>query len=263
MSAGDNVYNCTTGNIEVFVAYLLHIMFAFLIPNIVAVVSAAPLPNLPSAMGNLSTTSATIPNVGGFKAGPEPRNQDVYLFYPTDGSGNYPLVAFAHGCCKTSIDSSHTDYIAVFTHLASNGIVVAAFNTCLDKCPIGTYSADQVHLVEAISRNISLHPILGAVDFSRVVLMGHSMGGGATVDSSAASPTGVTIRAAVAIDPAPGLRAGDIKVPTFFGCGQNDTIVPCWSVQLMFEAAPSSSGRHVYSVLRNAGHCDIQVLVHV
>ena len=166
----------------------MHAAFILLIG---ALVSAEPLPNLPSAMGNLSTTTATVPDVGGFAAGPAPRNQDVYLVYPTNGRGNYPLVAFAHGCCKTSVDSSHTDYTSVFTHLASHGIVVAAFNTCLDKCPIGPYSADQVHLVDALSRNTSVHPVISSVDFSRVVLMGHSMGGGATVDSAATSIPGM------------------------------------------------------------------------
>jgi len=231
-------------------------------PGTVSMTEAAtkdPLP-LPSAMGKFDVDTVSF-YVGGFIAG---GNQDAYLVYPTNydnaTNASFPLVVFAHGCCKNTVNQSASDYNSVFVHLASHGMVVASYNTCLGECNMITFSDDQLYLVSTLRERPSLHPVLNMVDFSKVGLFGHSMGGGSTVFSAAniSSLEGVTVKVAVAIDPAPSVAAGLIKVPTFFGCGQNDTIVPCWSVKAMYGAAPKSAGQHTYSVLRDAGHCAIQ-----
>ena len=145
---------------------------------------ASPVP-LPSAMGPHETTTSSF-YVGGFVAG---GNQDAYLVLPKDYAtappGSYPLVAFAHGCCKNSVNQSASDYNSVFVHLASHGMVVASYNTCLGECNMVTFADDQKHLVAALHADPSLHPVLDKVDFTRVGLLGHSMGGGATVFSAA------------------------------------------------------------------------------
>ena len=62
----------------------------------------------------------------------------------------------------------------------------------------------------------------------------------AAADAPEVWGSAVKVKAAVAIDPAPAVSAGKIKIPTFFGCGQNDTVVPCWSVKAMYEVAPAT-----------------------
>jgi predicted dienelactone hydrolase len=243
----------------------------------VAAAVSSPAP-LPSAMGPYAVTTADF-YVGGFQAG---GNQDAYLVFPREYAASpaagFPLVAFAHGCCKNSVNQSASDYNSVFVHLASHGMVVASYNTCLDTCNMITFSGDQLHLINELVERPELHPVLAKVNFSSVAILGHSMGGGSTVFSAAArniaaadddyaaaaSAVGgsvfiadnvessssrssghvvsdqVEIRVAVAIDPAPSIAAPKVRIPTFFGCGQNDTIVPCWSVKAMYELSPAA-----------------------
>lgn len=182
--------------------------------------------------------------------------------YPVNGTGNYPLVAFLHGCCKDSVEQSHTDYTALHESLASNGMVVAAVNTGLGKPDLVRYSHDQLHMISALAQRTEMHEVLGKVDFSNVVLMGHSSGGGGTLGSATTTTNplpNTTIRAAVAIDPAPPpLTNSSVLVPTFFMVGQNDTIVPPVSVLAWYALANKQYGNHVFAELENAGHCDIQ-----
>jgi hypothetical protein len=220
---------------------------------------ASPVP-LPSAMGPYAVTTADF-YVGGFQAG---GNQDAYLVLPQNydeaRNASFPLVVFAHGCCKNSVNQSASDYNSVFVHLASQGMVVASYNTCLDTCNMITFSGDQLHLINELVERPDLHPVLAKVDFSSVAIMGHSMGGGSTIFSAASNGTAsvvvadavdstsrrvsasddVAIKVAVVIDPAPSTAAPFIRMPTLFGCGQNDTVVPCWSIKAMYELSPAA-----------------------
>jgi hypothetical protein len=199
---------------------LLAMFLTATIPTLLLLLGRAQsmsLPSLPSARGSHSTTTSDF-YVGGFLAG---GNQDAYLVFPEDyeeaNFSSFPLVAFAHGCCKNSVNQSASDYNSIFVHLASHGMVVASFNTCLDTCNMITFSGDQLHLISALHNNPSLHPVIEKIDFTRVGLFGHSMGGGSTVFSAANSTiANVTVKVAVAIDPAPSIAAGKIEVPTFF-----------------------------------------------
>ena len=220
---------------------------------------AAVLPE-PSAMGEHSTDNITF-YLGGFKG---PGVQDAYLVFPSDlvqssQEGSLPLVAFSHGAFKkTSNDTGH-DYNAILRHVASHGIVVAAYNTCLFECNYRIYSEDQLHLISALHTNTALHPILPKVNFSAVALMGHSMGGGTTITNAGSGFPGLL--AALAIHPATGGSWGGdgaaVKIPTFFMCGQADEAVHCPSVKDQYQKTPAGIPK-VFAELKGATHLEIQ-----
>jgi len=208
----------------------------------------------PSAQGPYSTAGEYF-YAGGFKAkGPLVVNsQDIYLVYPTDAAGPFPIVSFAHGCCKFSVNDTKTDYDAIFRNLASNGVVVASFSSCLFACPNEAFSTDQLHVISVLQESPELHPVLANVDFSRVALMGHSLGGGSTITAAGSGYEGVV--AASAIHPSAG-DAGDVKVPTFYMCGADDSTVHCSDVKKMFAQTPTA--RSVFADLSGANHLEIQ-----
>jgi len=213
----------------------------------------------PPAGGNLTVETEYF-YLGGFK-GPfggfnMRTKQDAYLVYPTGAEGPFPLVAFAHGCCKTTVNDTKNDYDAIMRNLASQGVVVASFSSCIFQCGNEAFSGDQLHLVSALRANPQLHPILPRVDFDRVGLMGHSMGGGATITSAGSGATG--IRAAAAIHPSKG-PAADVQVPMFYMCGSSDPLVGCSGVKDMYNKAPEAALRQsVFADLTGAGHLEIQ-----
>lgn len=196
-------------------------------------------------------TAADLFHLGGFKA--TGGTQDVYLIYPVGASGPFPFVAFAHGCCKKSPEDTRNDYDALYRDLAIHGVVVGAFFSCQNWCGNGVFSTDQLHLIDALQSDPSLHPMLPQVDFQRVTLMGHSLGGGATITSAASGHGGVV--AAAAIHPSAG-DAADVKVPTFYLCGEKDTTVSCPSVKKQYQK--TAVARSVFAELQGAGHLEIQ-----
>jgi len=145
------------------------------------------------------------------------------IYYPTDTSRTYPLVSFAHGFTAGGA-SVPLDYgPKLLSGVASWGYVVAATEDApLNYCETETY--DQLWTIEVLKRQ-GYH----RVDWSRKVgLMGHSMGGHATVLSSANyfKVSSLNIGAAVALHAVPVPWPGQPKVPIFYGTGTADFIVP-------------------------------------
>lgn len=220
----------------------------------------------PSAMGTHTTTDARF-YVGGFTGGDGSNaTQNAYLVYPATGDGPFPLVAWAHGCCQKQALLIASNYRSILVHMASHGVVVASFTSCLIQCGHHKFSADQLHLISALRGHPELHPVLSKVDFSRVGVMGHSMGAAATVTSAAAASVGRRgaegIIAAVAIHGTPqndDATAGLVRIPIFYTCGDKDHEVSCnGDVKKAFRETPALGGQNVFSEMRGASHLEIQ-----
>jgi predicted dienelactone hydrolase len=211
-------------------------------------------------MGMYQTSSAYF-YVGGFKG---TGVQDAYIVYPIGNiTGPFPLVAFAHGAFKHTPNDTASDYKAILTHMASHGMVVAAFNTCLFECDDPIYASDQLHLITMLRENPHLHPVLAHVNFNQIALAGHSMGGGATITNAGSDMLGLVT--AVAIHPATGGIWGgngsNVKIPTFYMCGSRDLVVPCPTVKAQYENTPPIGvlqTLNVFAELQGAEHTEIQ-----
>ena len=112
-----------------------------------------------------------------------PRRLDVYVRYPKDGPGHYPLVVFAHG-----FDITPHPYAALLNAIARAGYVVAApvFPLTNAHAPGGANEADLVNqpgdVSAVITRMIldSRQPgnrFAGLVDGQAVAVAGQSDGG--------------------------------------------------------------------------------------
>lgn len=168
--------------------------------------------------GPYQTASETIPVPGFVCGGPA----TAYVSYPTNKSMTYPLISFAHGFTaggtKVPVDYGPK----LLAGVASWGYVIistedAPSNYCEQE------TVDQIHCIQHM-KNIKYK----RVDWTKKVgLMGHSMGGHATVLSSANANAVKThnIGAAVALHPV-ALPFKQPHVPIFYGTGSADVIVP-------------------------------------
>lgn len=135
----------------------------------------------------------TIPQVG------ETENVDIYITYPTMGApqeageapvaaGRWPVVVFAHANSDRQCDINE-HYPSLQDHWASWGWIVVAVDGTALNCMSG--SRENVDLrsqgqLLALERLQALDQdpdsaFAGRVDLSRVVLAGHSRGGGASL----------------------------------------------------------------------------------
>ena len=121
--------------------------------------------------------------------------------------------------------------------MAARGYVVVAMEAGLEYCL--AESADQIRALQwaASDPNLARYIDVG----NGTGLVGHSMGGGATIASAsnAAAVATHSIKVAVAMHPARGACVLDCqpKVPTLFMTGDADTVVPPDTVKAQYTAA--------------------------
>lgn len=160
--------------------------------------------------------------------------------WPEDApdDATYPLVAFAHGMATTVSGN----YASLVDHIVGQGFVVVAPNTCT----LGAYCKDfGKDLLAAMSDALELKQGSSApswtklIDESATAVVGHSMGGAATLKMAGGKYGDVPkLKAVVALHPAcevPNKHAADCKtlqssnkkidVPTFYGITPYDAFV--------------------------------------
>lgn len=95
----------------------------------------------------------------------------------------YPFVVFAHGKGCGGDRLIHL-YRELNSDVASWGnIVVAPLSCPVKSC--GYFEVDILHTLTKIPQHPELHPIFAYADFENVGVMGHSMGGMASVQIAA------------------------------------------------------------------------------
>jgi len=106
--------------------------------------------------------------------------------------------------------------------IASYGFVVVATTVNFDGTP-PLYSEQQRQVIKTCAADPSLHPSLAAVDFSRVAVTGHSMGGIATRESLASDEAAsLNIKAGWLSHPCHGGDDSKIKVPAMWTTGSEE-----------------------------------------
>jgi predicted dienelactone hydrolase len=178
---------------------------------------------------------------------------------PLDPSGGpYPIVMFSHGSCGYSRQS-----LFLTPFLASHGFIVVApphpGNTVFEFPNCGTPQAqiasaqerpqDIIHVLdEMLALNADgASPFFGAIDPTRIAMMGHSFGGLTTYLVSAIDPR---IQVAVPLAPAV-LSATPLPIPSLTVIGEVDSVVNNTATRALQAAgvAPRYLGE-----IQHAGH---------
>lgn len=170
--------------------------------------------------------------------------------YPSDATPPFAGVAIIPGFVE-----SRTSVADWGPFLASHGFVAITIdpNSNLDLpavratalwAAIGSLKAEN-------SRSNS--PLVGKVDVDRLAIMGHSMGGGGTLE--AANAHSADLRAAIPLAPWDLTSAfGAITVPTMVLAGQNDAIAPAPQHASPFYAAIPATTVKVYAEFAGGDH---------
>lgn len=176
-------------------------------------------------------------------------HQEARVYYPST-SGKYPVVSFAHGFHNGGTDA-YACYEAMNSALAATGyvVIVSESSTFPLECP--NEAKDQLRSLDWLrTSNIS-----DMIDFSKVGLLGHSMGGGATYHN-AGQPDVVAeynIGAAVGLHPQTELFSStNSQVPIFFGSGSEDVVIFPEKVKKAY--SETTGVAKVFSVIKGAVH---------
>ena len=188
----------------------------------------------------------------------------VEIYYPADAAGSgvpvggpagleYPVVAFGHGY-QLTVDK----YDFVWQGLVPEGYIVALPKTGGELFPDHLqFGMDLAFVIDAMreSGGDPDSPFYQRVAFEAVV-MGHSMGGGASYLAAKENSTITAIAnfAAAETNPSAIGAAPFVSVPALVFAGSHDCVTPPPSNQLpMYDAL--SSGCKTYVSITGASHC--------
>lgn len=193
------------------------------------------------ANGPFAVTTVTISNANANGYG------GATVYVPT-AAGTYALVAFSPGF------TARQDTIAVIgRRLATHGFVVATIdtNSTLDLPDSrGTQLLAALRSVAAL--NAGNTAAAGKIDTTRLVVTGHSMGGGGTLF---ASRTNTAIKAGVPIAPfSSGVKNFATPVPQFILGGEVDNVAPVDEHSIPFFNGLPNATPKVYAELNGEDH---------
>jgi predicted dienelactone hydrolase len=215
-------------------------------------------------VGHRTITFNDPTRTGGFGSGGGTGRQiQTEIYYPSSSagdnvpvlSGEHPVIVFGHGFAM-----SWDAYANIWQRYAAMGYILAFPRTegglfpapshndfGLDLKLVGEKMVDQ--------GDVSSSPFFGKVKNS-VVIMGHSMGGGATMiaASSNANIKGIVGMAPAETDPSAIAAAGNITVPALIFSGSSDGVTPPSEHHLPIYNAISSECKSFVSITGGA-HC--------
>jgi predicted dienelactone hydrolase len=186
----------------------------------------------------VSQQSAASNSQAGFNGGT--------IFYPTDTSeGTFGAVGVSPGFFTPGSAMN-----SIAQRIASHGFVVIAINTwsVVDFPP-----SRGGQLGGALYWLVNSSPVADRIDGDRVGVMGHSMGGGGSLEAS--RQWGTIIDAAVPLQPwSLGGNYSTVQVPTMLIAGQNDTVAsPTAHAEPFYTQIPAASEK-AYLELAGQGH---------
>ncbi len=185
-------------------------------------------------------------------------NQLVDCFYPVGNAASngssFRLLSYSHGLFGGDI-MEPVGYFSLFRDLASFGYVVVATRACAfgcrddqaslphDPARFAHYYKQQLLAIEWAASSRSMEPF-DLVDFARIGIAGHSMGGQATLFSSSGANASAHNVSAAVLHHAYSHEYPSAQVPALVFTGAIDeTALPSWS-KTMYDnvAAPLAKG---------------------
>jgi dienelactone hydrolase len=193
--------------------------------------------SIEAASGPFATSQVTVPTQSGFGGGT--------IYYPTDTSqGTFGAVAVSPGFTELQLAISWLG-----PRLASQGFVVFTIDT-LGVFDFPDPRADQ--LLAALDYLTDTSSVRSRVDRTRLGVMGHSMGGGASLSAANKRPA---LQAAI---PLAGWHTtkswSNVRVPTLVVAAQNDIVAPTSDHSLPFYNSLPTTLPKAFLELRGADH---------
>ena len=168
----------------------------------------------PYAYSRVSVSDLSTPGFG-----------SATIYYPNSTSeGTFGGVAVSPGF--TGTESSISWY---GPRLASNGFVVITFNT---QSLFDQPSSRATQLLAALDYLVNTSSARTRVDRNRLAVMGHSMGGGGSIEAAARRPS---LQAAIPLTPWHTDKTWpEVRTPTLIVGAQSDTVAPVSSHAIPF-----------------------------
>ncbi|WP_040406255.1 alpha/beta hydrolase family protein [Amycolatopsis nigrescens] len=189
--------------------------------------------------GPFAVTQAPVPPGDGFSGGT--------LTYPNDTSqGTFGAVAISPGFISPEFLISWYG-----PRLASQGFVVLTIST---NTPVDTPSARADQLLAALKYLVEKSPAKDRIDPSRLAVMGHSMGGGGTLEAAGRNPA---LRAAIPLHPFHiGQDFSKVSTPTLVIGGQVDFVAPAPLFAVPFYDSLKATSNKGYIEIAGGSHFD-------
>ena len=182
-------------------------------------------------------TAVSSVSVSGFGGG------DIY--YPTDTSaGTFGAVAIAPG-----FTASRSSMAWLAPRIASQGFVVFNIDTLTRNDQPASRGRQLLAALDYLTTRSSVRT---RIDTTRLAVMGHSMGGGGTLEAAASRPS---LQAAIPLTPWNLTKSfSRVTVPTMIVGAENDTIASVTShSEPFYRSLPESPGK-AYLELNGASH---------
>jgi len=176
-------------------------------------------------------------------------HQTARVYYPT-ADGKYPLVSFAHGFNNGGEDA-YLCYEKMISALAAEGYVVIVSESSNFPLECAKESEDQLRSIEWLRTS----EFADNIDFSKVGLLGHSMGAGASYHNAGQSDlvAEYNIGAVVALHPQTELyESATPVVPIFYGTGSKDVVIIPSKVKKAYSA--TTGVPKVFAEIKGAVH---------
>ena len=195
--------------------------------------------SIQATRGSFAVSQTTVSSVSasGFGGG------DIY--YPTSTSvGTFGAVAIAPG-----FTAKRSSMAWLAPRIASQGFVV--FN--IDTLTTSDQPASRGRqLLAALDYLTQRSTVRSRIDVNRLAVMGHSMGGGGTLEAAKSRPT---LQAAVPLTPWNTDKSwSELRVPTMVIGAENDSVASVRSHAIPFYTSLPSALDKAYLELNNASH---------
>lgn len=193
--------------------------------------------SLAAATGSYATTSAKVPAGNGFGGGT--------VYYPTStADGTFGGVVIAPGF---TLDAGSIAWLG--PRLASRGFVVMTIST---NTPFDQPGSRADQLASALTYLTTSSAARTRVDPKRLAVMGHSMGGGGTIE---AANDDTTLKAAVSMTPWHTQKTWSaVRTPTLVIGAQNDAIASTSGHAKPLYQGISTQAPKAYLELKGADH---------
>ena len=193
----------------------------------------------------------------------EARNRSISteIYYPADetgenvelANGGFPVIVFGHGFLM-----AYEAYANFWTELVPKGYIMAFPTTEMSLSPAHEELGADIRFVadEVLNLNNNESTILYNSIHAKIALMGHSMGGGASLLASEnnANISTVINFAAAETSPSAIMAAANVNVPALIFSGEEDCVAPEIENQIPMYEAINSDCKTLIKV-KNGGHC--------
>jgi dienelactone hydrolase len=215
-------------------------------------------------VGHTTITFNDPARTGGTGSGGGPGRQiQTEIYYPAStagdnvalASGQFPVITFGHGFAM-----AWDAYSNIWQRYAAKGYILAFPRTEGGLIPSpshGDFGTDLRQVAEKmLALNTAASSIFNGKVAQRALIMGHSMGGGATMLASAnnSNIVGIVGLAPAETDPAATLAAPNVTVPALIFSGTADGVTPAAEHHTPIYNGLASSCKNFVNIV-GGGHC--------